>query len=142
MKKTHRIILNLLKKSILGDDFVFNAEMISEAEWEEILKFAIEQGIALILMIETCITYSGLNFHVSGLSDIYQRAMVDDMINDILYKPSVGCGHLNLWQKIPNILKCFKRQYKYRKIEAENVFTLICNTITFSSFLHQKVTLD
>lgn len=52
MKKTHRIILNLLKKSIPRDDFVFNAEMISEAEWEEILKFAIEQGVAPVLMTE------------------------------------------------------------------------------------------
>lgn len=78
MKKTHRIILNLLKKSVLGNDFAFTAEMISEAEWEEMLKFAIEQGIAPILIIETRITYWELNFHARGLSDTYQCTMVDD----------------------------------------------------------------
>lgn len=93
-------------------------------------------------MTETCMIYLGLQLHVKGLSIISQRSMVNDMINDVLYKPSVSSGHLNLWRKVPNILKRFKRQYKYRKIETENVFTLICNTITFSSFLHRKVTLD
>ena len=149
-------VIFLLKHS-LGDFIANDMALKSLYDWAMFLKaeqknidwdrmFSLLEKCKLkhffFLMTETCIAYLGLDFHVRGLSDIYQRAMVDDMINDVLHKPSVDSGHLNLWQKIPNILKRFKRQYKYRKIETENVFTLICNTITFSSFLHRKVTLD
>lgn len=149
-------VIFLLKHS-LGDFIANDMALKSLYDWAMFLKaeqknidwdrmFSLLKKCKLkhffFLMTETCIAYLGLDFHVRGLSDIYQRAMVDDMINDVLHKPSVDSGHLNLWQKIPNILKRFKRQYKYRKIETENVFTLICNTITFSSFLHRKVTLD
>lgn len=148
-------VIFLLKHS-LGDFIANDMALKSLYDWAMFLKaeqnnidwdrmFLLLENCKLkkffFLMTETCIAYLGLKFHIRGLSDI-SRTMVDDMINDVLYKPSVGSGHLNLWQKIPNILKRFKRQYKYRKIETENVFTLICNTITFSSFLHRKVILD
>lgn len=94
------------------------------------------------LMTETCRTYFGLNIHADGLLITTHRKMVDDMIHDVLNKPTVNSGNLTMSRKIPNILGRFKRQYKYRKIETESVGTLIWNTVVFSSLLRRKVSLE
>lgn len=149
-------VIFLLKHS-LGDFIANDMALKSLYDWAMFLKteqenidwnrmFTMLEDCKLknffYLMTETCMVYLGLQLHMKGLSIISQRSMVNDMINDVLYKPSVSSGHLNLWRKIPNILRRFKRQYKYRNMETESVSTLICNTIVFSPFFHRRVILD
>lgn len=94
------------------------------------------------VMTEACMTYLGLELGNHGLSITSQGEMVDSLVNDVLNKPTIGCGQLPFKDKIPNIMSRFKRQWKYRAIETESYRVLVKNTIAYSSLFNRKVSLN
>lgn len=92
------------------------------------------------LMTEVCIIYLGLEIGRNTFTIRSDRRMADDMLVDILKKPMMNSGQLGILQKIPNILKRFKRQIHYRTVNTERPFTLIWNTIVYSSYLNRHIT--
>lgn len=94
------------------------------------------------LMTEVCIIYLGLEIGRNTFTIRSDRKMADDMLVDILKKPTMNSGQLGILQKIPNILKRFKRQIHYRTINTERPFTLIWNTIVYSSYFNRYITWD
>lgn len=92
------------------------------------------------LMTEVCIIYLGLEIGRNTFTIRSDRKMADDMLVDILKKPTMNSGQLDILQKIPNILKRFKRQIHYRAINTERPFTLIWNTIVYSSYFNRHIT--
>lgn len=91
------------------------------------------------LMTEVCITYLGLEIDRNAFTVRSDRGMVEDMLVDILNKPTMNSGQLGILQKIPNILKRFKRQIHYRAVHTERPFTLIWNTIVYSSYFNRHI---
>lgn len=146
-----------LLKHTLGDFIANDMTLKSLYDWAEFLKAEQEHidwkkmNMLLVecrlkpffdLMTEICMTYLGLDIYANGLSVISRSKIMDDMLKDILYKPIIGCGQLSFWQKIPNIVKRFMRQYKYHSLETENYWRLVWNTLSYSSFIKRKVRLD
>lgn len=149
-------IIFLLKHS-LGDFIANDMTLKSLYDWAVLMKA--EQGNIdwkrmdglleecrlknfFCLMTEACMDYLGLEVDWENFSLKSQHKMVDSMLHDILTKPKIGCGQLTFLQKIPNILRRFYRQYKYRRIETEGTFTLMCNTLLYSSYLRRRVKLE
>lgn len=92
------------------------------------------------LITEACITYLGLEIGRNAFTVRSDRGIVDDMLVDILKKPTMNSGQLGILQKIPHILKRFRRQIYYRGINTERPFTLIWNTIVYSSYFNRRIT--
>lgn len=92
------------------------------------------------LITEICVSFLD-----ADLGELYYEphpSLAQKALTDILNKSLNSSGQLSLWQKIPNILKRFRRQYMYRTIVTESFTTLVLNTFLYSSFLHRKVSLE